>query len=295
MPRVIDAFAQFFDGDGDPLRYGWLYFLVSGTNNTEKDTYADIGEETLNTNPLQLDGEGRCPNVYGTGAYRVISYQNDEADDSPGQMIQMFDPVGGSSEGGYFSDWNAIDTYPEGFIVVGDDGSIYRALEGNQGYAPSLNDERWEELEFVRYYNQYVVYSAGDVARDKSTGIDYISQVDENLGNTPSIDTGENWKTTDNDDILIMTGGGALTLGRTHSITDSETYTLPLASSVEAGGKVVVELSDANSAETPTVEADGTDTITDVNGIDADGEVLFNLLSSVSVTFISDGVSDWEI
>ena len=193
MPRVIEPFKQFFDGDGDPLRYGWLYFLVSGTNNTEKDTYAEVGEENLNTNPLQLDGEGRCPSVFGSGTYRVISYVNDEADDSPGQMIQMFDPVGGTASEGYFSDWNAIESYAKGFILVGDDGEIYRSLQDeNQGYAPSLNDERWEKLDFIRYYNPYVVYAAGDVARDAATGFDYISRVDANLGNTPE-DSPDEW------------------------------------------------------------------------------------------------------
>ncbi|GAH01982.1 unnamed protein product, partial [marine sediment metagenome] len=41
MPRVIDAFAQFFDDNGDPLVNGFLAFKESGTNNTDKDTFAD--------------------------------------------------------------------------------------------------------------------------------------------------------------------------------------------------------------------------------------------------------------
>lgn len=87
MARIIPAFKQYFDGNGNPLIGGFLRFLVSGSNNTNKTTHSDVSKTLPNTNPVLLDGEGRCPDVFGDGAYNVISY------DSNMQQIQQFDPI----------------------------------------------------------------------------------------------------------------------------------------------------------------------------------------------------------
>lgn len=94
--------------------------------------------------------------------------------------------------------------------------------------------------------------------------------------------------------VIPTVGGGTLTIGYyVNELQDSSTYTLPLASSVDAGESVQVEITDKYSASTPIVTATGADTITDVDG--SDTSVLFNSLSSISVRFISDGISDWRI
>jgi hypothetical protein len=49
MSRIIDAFTQFFDDDGDPLIDGWLAFKKSGTNNTDKDTFALLKNQAQTT------------------------------------------------------------------------------------------------------------------------------------------------------------------------------------------------------------------------------------------------------
>ena len=118
MPRVISAFKQFFDDSGNPLVDGWLRFTVSGTNNTDKNTFADSSETIANANPLQLDAAGRCPNVFGSGSYRVVSFV--DAAGSPGTQIQQKDPVGGSAGTGAFEDWNDLSIYPLGKIVTGE-------------------------------------------------------------------------------------------------------------------------------------------------------------------------------
>ena len=97
MARIIPAFFQFFDDNGDPLVDGFLKFVESGTNNTDKDTFADINETIANANPVPLDAAGRCPNVFGSGAYNVISYT------SAMVQIQQFDPVSGDVFQGAFS------------------------------------------------------------------------------------------------------------------------------------------------------------------------------------------------
>lgn len=105
MSRVIDAFTQFFDGSGDPLISGWIEFLVSGTNDVKKDTYANSALSILNANPLRLDAEGRCPNVFGSGSYRVVLYEHDDATGDPGSQIASFDPVYAQYIGGDFDNW----------------------------------------------------------------------------------------------------------------------------------------------------------------------------------------------
>jgi len=101
MPRVIPAFTQFFAFNSttsvlEPLVDGWLQFYATQTVSTPKDTYSDILETIPNTNPLQLDSEGRCPDVFGIGGYKVVLYSNDPVDDSPDVVIDTFDPVPGS-------------------------------------------------------------------------------------------------------------------------------------------------------------------------------------------------------
>jgi len=187
MIRLIDAFTQFFDDEGAPLLNGKLRFLVSGSTNTDKDTYSDSNGDVPNTNPVLLDPSGRCPNVFGEGAYRVISYDSDDV------QIEVFDPVGDLSLDEQFQEWSAGAEYPQGWIVVGNDGEYYKSLEaGNKGNNPVLAPAFWKHIEFVEYYNAAVNYNTGNRLRDDA-GVTYISKIDDNLGNTPAISP-DQWK-----------------------------------------------------------------------------------------------------
>lgn len=95
MSRIIAPFTQLFDASGDPLIDGWLKFLETGTVDTLKTTYSDSALTIANTNPLQLSSAGRCPDVFGTGIYKVISLENNPVTKLPGEQIQSFDPVSG--------------------------------------------------------------------------------------------------------------------------------------------------------------------------------------------------------
>lgn len=61
---------QFVDLNGRPLVGGKVYFYSVGTS-TPKNTYQDIGETILNTNPVILDARGQA-SIYGTGNYRQV-------------------------------------------------------------------------------------------------------------------------------------------------------------------------------------------------------------------------------
>jgi hypothetical protein len=194
MARIIEAFAQFFDGSGNPLVDGFLKFNETGTNNTDKDTFADISETIGNDNPLQLDGEGRCPNVFGSGSYNVISFKDSIiTPGAPGEQIQQFDPVGGNLEGSAFSDWNASTTYSIGDKVRGSDGEDYQSItNNNQNNNPTSSPTNWELLRLGRVWNANVTYSAFDSAYG-SDGKLYTSLVGSNLNNDPVTDFGTNW------------------------------------------------------------------------------------------------------
>lgn len=190
MGRVIAAFAQFFDGTGAPLSRGWLRFTESGTNNTDKNTYFDAVYQIPNNNPLQLDSEGRCPNVFGTGDYRVVLFENDpEDEDSPGEQIQLFDPVTAEAAastgggGGSFEIWDAGTEY-DLYDIVTYNTDYYRSLTAsNLNNNPAIETSFWEKIDFVHFYNATITYSAGALIRYNYNL--YISKQSLNAGNDP--------------------------------------------------------------------------------------------------------------
>lgn len=296
MPRVIQAFEQFFDDDGDPLVNGWLRFLVSGTTSTDKNTYSDISETIANTNPLQLDASGRCPDVYGSGTYRVISYTHDPVAGAPGTQIQLFDPVGELTSLSALGSWNSGVIYTIGQTVQGDDLKFYRSLTNpNQGNDPTSDTVNWEEIQFIGVYNANKTYPAGELVR-VSSGVLYISQTAANTGNNPESDDGTNWM-RNKDPNVIQSGGGALTPYRTNYLTDSNTYYLPLANTMDAGGRVRVHLPNRYSQQTPQVwvSTAGSDTIESIFGTDADGKYVFNANIEWFMDFVTDGTSVWSV
>ena len=220
MPRIIDAFAQFFDDNGDPLVNGFLAFKESGTNNTDKDTFADINEDIANANPVPLDGAGRCPNVFGTGAYNAISYAEDANNPgNPGQQIQQFDPVNIAATEGQFSDWNSSTTYNVGGLVIALDGNYYRSLiNNNENQDPTTSAGQWEEIKFVGVWNINVTYDSGDSVYG-SDGVLYLSLTASNIANNPTTDT-LNWKSyMDNNSPDVLSNIGFTATVATKALT----------------------------------------------------------------------------
>ena len=144
MSRLIDSFEQILDGSGDPLALGLLDFFVSGSSSTRKKTYADAAETIENTNPVIVGGDGRCPNVFGTGTYNVILRT------SAGVQLLARDPVGGSDSLTFGADWVASTSY-SATDQVRDDGYYWQSVTNlNQGNQPSLNDgSNWLKTDFL--------------------------------------------------------------------------------------------------------------------------------------------------
>lgn len=201
MARVIDAFTQFFDDSGDPLVNGWLKFTVAGTNNTDKDTFSDLAETVANANPVQLDAAGRCPDIFGSGTYRVVSFIADGINGAPGTQIQQFDPVGQLTSTGAFEPWLDAAIYSIGRIVVGSDGLYYVSLtNSNQGNNPTLDAVNWTKVELTKFWNTNATYSVNEIVRTVS-GDFFISRVNNNIGIDPDPNSTE-WRS-----LLIRTWG----------------------------------------------------------------------------------------
>lgn len=140
MARIINPFEQFFDSNGEPLVNGLLDFFQSGSSTIRKDTFADAGETIANANPVVLNGDGRAPNVFGSGTYRVI------VRDSSGSQIQQRDPVGGSQTSLFGSDWVSTIIYSISDVVRDEDIYWTSVVNDNIGNKPSEdNGTNWVE------------------------------------------------------------------------------------------------------------------------------------------------------
>ena len=156
MARLIDSFEQMFDGSGEPLALGLLDFFVSGSSSVRKKTYADAAETIENSNPVVLGGDGRCPNVFGTGTYNVILRT------SAGAQLLARDPVGGSDSLTFGADWVASIPY-SATDQVRDAGFYWQSLTNvNKGNQPSLDDgTNWLKTNFLSiYYDDIITNTA---------------------------------------------------------------------------------------------------------------------------------------
>lgn len=74
MPILFDgARVAYYDGNGDPLSGGKVYFYEAGTTDA-KDTYSSytMAVGTENQNPVTLDAAGRAGAIYLDGSYKVV-------------------------------------------------------------------------------------------------------------------------------------------------------------------------------------------------------------------------------
>lgn len=301
MTRFVNPVPQFLDGNGDPYSNGLMYFYEAGTN-TFKNTYSDSDETIANTNPVELDAFGRIPNVWYTGLARVVLKSADG-----GQGWER-DLVGSGDAFENFSEWQSFILYDQNDFTYRN-GLLYRSLiASNQGNDPALTpnaNANWEELRFVGTYNSAITYAIGDVVRANSGSL-WKSLTSSNAANDPETDSGTNWipaidgakvpeiiavadrSTT----AVVQAGGGILSALRVNTLTDSNTYLLPLASSVSANQFIDIELTDKFSAQQPTVQRSSTDLI-EWSGSD-DTEILFDTGSSIALRLYSDGVNKWR-
>ncbi len=240
MARFSNPVSQYSDINGVPLPGSTLDFFEPGTT-TRKDTFSDSGLTTANANPVVTDSDGRIPDIFLDGTYKVV------LKNAAGSTIWTRDPVGDTTEG-QFEAWLNDNTYAIPDLVKGSDNRFYRSItNANQGNDPTTSAANWEEIEFERIYNANVTYALGDRSIG-SDGMEYFSLIASNLNNDPVTDaTSTNWRAADQ-----------LRAANAAGTVDAITATfIPAVGALKNELMLRVRASGANATTTPTFAPNG--------------------------------------
>ena len=237
---VDNFFLYDFPAGAAPLENGEIDFFESGSSTVRKTTYSDAAETIPNANPLVIRGDGRVPNVYGSGTYRIVVRT------STGIQILARDPIGGDQGLTFGADWSASIVYSE-TDVVRDDGRYWQSITANNsGNQPSTDGGvNWIELPFddistntadistntaniatntadileiqqygIIFWDTLVTYPLGAWSRSAVDNEIYISLVASNTGNEPSASPAqwEKRKSTYSSGPIAIVSSGAVSL-----------------------------------------------------------------------------------
>jgi hypothetical protein len=177
MTRLINAFEQMLDGSGDPVPSGLIDFFESGSSSARKTTFADSAQTIPNANPVVLGGDGRCPNVFGTGSYNAILRT------AAGVQILARDPVGQGGGLTFGDDWASTREY-SATDQVRDAATYWQSLvSGNLGNQPSLDSgAKWVKTDFKQIIANATAIAALDTAKMPKTGGAFTGQVTSTAG-----------------------------------------------------------------------------------------------------------------
>jgi hypothetical protein len=180
MKRFINPVPQFFLDNGELNGSGHLYFYENGSTTTLKNTYnADGG--AANTNPVRLDGEGRCPSIFGDGLYTIKMTDTDDVQQWVRHNVEF------SGTEGQFSDWSAVISYDLNDIVRYTDGNYYKSdVVSNIGNNPSTASTKWSQVTFIEVFNPDKAGGYADEAIVSYNGYLYRSNDDDNEDTPPS-------------------------------------------------------------------------------------------------------------
>lgn len=147
--------------------------------------------------------------------------------------------------------------------------------------------DQWEDYDPTFNYKVSAIVLASD-------GEFYRSKVTPNTGNDPANNgSPTQWQHFVLDTAaLVLSGGGVLTNMKVNSLTDTNTYTFPLANTVAINEFLIVEIPEEFSAFTPTVQVTGADALRYSGGTDT--AMIFDQLKRQEVRFKSDGSSEWS-
>jgi len=169
MSRFTNPVPQFWLDNGTAAASGLIEFYENGNFSAKKDTFSDSGLTIKNTNPVNLDGQGRMPSCFGQGLYSVKLYAYDNsAVDKKGALQWSRNDVDMSNGGaGAFDDWSAVVTYALGDAAK-DNGKYYSLYGGatSKGERPSTTPAKWEEIAFLTVFNTSKTYSEDEIVID---------------------------------------------------------------------------------------------------------------------------------
>lgn len=93
--------------------------------------------------------------------------------------------------------------------------------------------------------------------------------------------------------ILFKNAGDTLESARINWLTQAGTFNLPAANSLVAGQYIIAEKPDKYASNSSTVTVNGSDTISYRDG--TTDSLIIDAKGTVTVRFVSDGISDWSI
>lgn len=192
MPRFTLA-PQLFNNSAEVAAGAKLYFYTVGTN-TLSTVYSDSAETTAHTNPVVVDSYGRVPDIYFTGAKRVVLKDSDDV--QLDEWSSWIPPT--TIDDAPFATWDAANTYAADEIVVGSDTKIYRSIAGsNLNNNPTSTSGYWTEANLVYEYDAARTYKINEICM--SGDVFYRSIAGSNLNNTPASSPSQ-WRAITTDD-----------------------------------------------------------------------------------------------
>lgn len=104
MAVLMDApFSQFFDGNGDPLVGGKVYFYQAGSFSIAKATYTSAAQTVQASNPVILDADGRAQ-IWVAGSYNIVTTDANDVTIQTTENYTSYTPdSGGASNQQYIS------------------------------------------------------------------------------------------------------------------------------------------------------------------------------------------------
>ena len=183
--RYSNPVPQYSNINGVPFAGGKLQFFENGTT-TPKDVFSDPAGTISLGNELTLDAEGRVPDFFGEGTYRVRLL-----DSASVQIFERDDVIIQSPQSAQLSDFDAATTYSIGDLVQGADGNYYISItNSNTGNNPVTDLVNWSQVTFLTDYNANETYNVGDLAIGSDGNI-YKSIINSNTNNDPIISPNE--------------------------------------------------------------------------------------------------------
>lgn len=140
---------QFFDGNGDPLSGGKIYWYEAGTTNL-KNTWRDQGEVQTHTNPIILNNDGTVPDGSGgrtaiwiRGSYKLVIKDSNDATISTHDNINEYDQLDWTGLTATIADLNSTTTTTLSknttyAVVIGDRNKTILADATSAGFTINL-------------------------------------------------------------------------------------------------------------------------------------------------------------
>ena len=193
-----------------------LWYMSLVDSNLNNDPTTDVGTNWIqfgfNTDPNR--GTWSASETYAVGEYAQGSNSgwylsltdsnigNDPTTDTTNWIRFDVTPVTVMSPNR--GTWTSPDTYETGQYVQGSNSGWYISLsDSNTNNDPTTDTTNWRQFDintgtlYRGNYNQNTTYAQAQIVT--ASGDFYISQLSNNIGNTPELDNGSNWKQIDID------------------------------------------------------------------------------------------------